>query len=105
LLDFLPRSSFAVARIGVIRSPSDAAEAAAKIARSIVNGAVDADTGNNAIAALQSAASMLTMSAQLEALWSKVAELESRGGEPPRPGDDPDDGAPWRKHVGNGNPP
>jgi hypothetical protein len=99
LLEFLPRSSFAVARIGPIRSPSDAAEAAAKIARSIVNGNVDADTGNNAIAALQSAASMLMVSDQLSSLWAKIAVLEARSNER----DDLARGGeamPWNQHNG-----
>jgi hypothetical protein len=98
LLDFFPRSSFAVARIGPIRSPADAADAAAKIARSIVNGNVDADTGNNAITALQSAASLLMVSDQLASLWAKIAMLEARSNE--RDDLARGEAMPWNQHNG-----
>jgi hypothetical protein len=99
LLSFFPAPSFAVARIGPIRTPADAAEAAAKIARSIANGAVDADAGNHAITALQSASAMLMVSDQIATLYAKVAMLELRANERddlPRGGE----AMPWNKHNG-----
>jgi hypothetical protein len=103
LASWFPPPSFGLVKFGAITTPADAAAAAAKIAKGIVNGSIDVDVGQRAITALQSAAALLMTSSEIAALWAKIAILEARTMTPS--GDDhPGGAAPWRPHV-NGSPP